>query len=155
VNPDTNYAALPGQPVAADEDAEPFTIVGEADTDAFTERLAAAGPRPRRCDSGHNLAHLAAIRHATGIGTDRDPAKISRARHLHGRLGNPTVIHDDAANALAATPASSADGCLWMRRRRRVPGTLFPAVSIALVERANRVGNDAEQQPGRVPHHPP
>jgi SAM-dependent methyltransferase len=64
------------------------------------------------CGSGHNLAHLAAIHHATCIGIDRDPAKTSRARHLYGNLASLTFICGDAASILAAMPAASADVCL-------------------------------------------
>jgi SAM-dependent methyltransferase len=64
------------------------------------------------CGSGHNLAHLVAVHHAIGVGIDRDPAKIRRARELYGQLDQARFARDDAAAYLAALPPSSVDVCL-------------------------------------------
>jgi SAM-dependent methyltransferase len=64
------------------------------------------------CGSGHNLAHIVAACGAIGIGIDRDPAKISRARGRYGHLANLAFVHGDAAAVLAALPPSSIDVCL-------------------------------------------
>lgn len=64
------------------------------------------------CGSGHNLAHLVGVRHAIGIGIDRDPVKISRARDQYGQLSNLAFILGDAAAVLVGMPPSQADICL-------------------------------------------
>jgi SAM-dependent methyltransferase len=64
------------------------------------------------CGSGHNLAHLAAVRGAVGIGIDRDPVKIARARGLYGQTDNLAFILGDAADILAAMPPALTDVCL-------------------------------------------
>ena len=64
------------------------------------------------CGSGHNLAHLAACQSAAGIGIDRDPAKIARARDLYGTTPGLSFILAGVPAALAAMPAASADVCL-------------------------------------------
>jgi len=64
------------------------------------------------CGSGRDLAHLVGVRHAIGIGIDRDPAKISRARHQYGHLSNLAFVLGDAAAILISMPPSAADVCL-------------------------------------------
>jgi SAM-dependent methyltransferase len=102
--------------------------------------LAVLGPLAGRtvielgCGSGHNLAHLTATHHATGTGIDRDPAKITRARHLYGHLPGLTFICGDAASILAAMPAASADVCLSIFGAFSFspPGPLLAAAAHAL-----------------------
>jgi SAM-dependent methyltransferase len=64
------------------------------------------------CGSGHNLAHLVAVHHTTGIGIDHDVAKISRASDLYGHLSNLAFILGDAAAVLGTMPPSAADLCM-------------------------------------------
>lgn len=64
------------------------------------------------CGSGRNLAHLVGVRHAIGIGIDRDPAKITRARQQYGHLSNLSFVLGDAAAVLTSMPPSAADVCL-------------------------------------------
>ena len=61
------------------------------------------------CGSGHNLACLVAVHGAAGIGIDRDPAKINRARDLYGSLDNLAFVRGDAAAVLAAMPPSTIE----------------------------------------------
>jgi SAM-dependent methyltransferase len=86
------------------------------------------------CGSGHNLAHLVAVHHAVGVGVDRDPVTISRARQLYGRLDHATFVHDDAATHLAALPPSSVDVCLSIFGAFSFtsPGPLLAAAARAL-----------------------
>jgi SAM-dependent methyltransferase len=86
------------------------------------------------CGSGHNLAVLAARHGATATGIDRDPVKVTRARHLYGHVPGLTVIHADAASYLRALPAASADACLSIFGAFSFspPGPLLEAAARAL-----------------------
>lgn len=61
------------------------------------------------CGSGHNLAHLATRYRITGIGVDRDPAKIGRARAAYGHLPGLCFALADARCYLTASEPGSAD----------------------------------------------
>jgi len=64
------------------------------------------------CGGGHNLAHVVARQGATGIGVDRDPAKIRRARAAYGRLPGIRFVLADAVDHLTAVAPASVDVCL-------------------------------------------
>jgi SAM-dependent methyltransferase len=61
------------------------------------------------CGNGHNLAHLATRYHITGIGVDRDPAKIGRARAAYGHLPGLCFALAEARRYLTTSETGSAD----------------------------------------------
>jgi SAM-dependent methyltransferase len=86
------------------------------------------------CGSGHNLAHLAAVRGAACTGIDRDPVQISRARNRYGHLSGLAFLLGDAAACLNSLPPASADVCLSIFGAFSFspPGPLLEAAARAL-----------------------